>query len=64
MQRLMNYPWPGNIRELQNLLARAVVLSSGPVLRLGGGLSASRVQPPRGLGPSSLTGGNAGRVRS
>jgi formate hydrogenlyase transcriptional activator len=35
MQRLMNYPWPGNIRELQNLLARAVVLSSGPVLRLG-----------------------------
>jgi transcriptional regulator with GAF, ATPase, and Fis domain len=35
MQRLMNYSWPGNIRELQNLLARAVVLSSGPVLRLG-----------------------------
>jgi formate hydrogenlyase transcriptional activator len=34
MQRLMNYSWPGNIRELQNLLARAVVLSSGPVLRL------------------------------
>ena len=34
MQRLMNYYWPGNIRELQNLLARAVVLSSGPVLRL------------------------------
>ena len=35
MQRLMNYSWPGNIRELQNLLARAAVLSSGPVLRLG-----------------------------
>lgn len=35
MQRLMNYSWPGNIRELQNLLARAVVLSTGPVLRLG-----------------------------
>ncbi len=35
MQRLMNYYWPGNIRELQNLLARAVVLSSGPILRLG-----------------------------
>jgi len=34
MQRLMNYYWPGNIRELQNLLARAVVLSSGPVLRM------------------------------
>lgn len=35
MQRLLNYSWPGNIRELQNLLARAVVLASGPVLRLG-----------------------------
>jgi len=35
MQRLLAYSWPGNIRELQNLLARAVVLSTGPVLRLG-----------------------------
>jgi formate hydrogenlyase transcriptional activator len=35
MQRLINYDWPGNIRELQNLLARAIVLSTGSVLRLG-----------------------------
>ncbi|HXJ39952.1 MAG TPA: sigma 54-interacting transcriptional regulator, partial [Bryobacteraceae bacterium] len=35
MQRLTEYSWPGNIRELQNLLARAVVLSDGPVLRIG-----------------------------
>ena len=35
MECLMNYSWPGNIRELQNLLARAVVLTNGPVLRLG-----------------------------
>lgn len=35
MQRLMSYSWPGNIRELHNLLARAVVLATGPVLRLG-----------------------------
>jgi formate hydrogenlyase transcriptional activator len=34
MARLMSYPWPGNIRELQNVLERAVVLSSGPTLRL------------------------------
>src|SRR5579862_914745 len=34
MARLMNYPWPGNIRELQNVLERAVVLSAGPILRL------------------------------
>src|SRR5215470_8519819 len=31
---LTAYPWPGNIRELQNLMERAVVLSPGPVLRL------------------------------
>ena len=38
MERLMAYDWPGNIRELQNVLARAVVLTAGPVLRLGGEL--------------------------
>jgi len=30
---LKAHDWPGNIRELQNLIERAVVLSSGPVLR-------------------------------
>jgi formate hydrogenlyase transcriptional activator len=34
MDRLMNYPWPGNIRELQNIVERAVVLSPGPILAL------------------------------
>jgi formate hydrogenlyase transcriptional activator len=34
MARLMSYAWPGNIRELQNVMERAVVLSSGPILRL------------------------------
>jgi len=28
MQRLMLYPWPGNIRELKNVLERAVILTS------------------------------------
>jgi formate hydrogenlyase transcriptional activator len=32
MQALVRYPWPGNIRELQNFIERAVILSSGAVL--------------------------------
>jgi formate hydrogenlyase transcriptional activator len=32
MQRLMEYDWPGNIRELQNVLERACVLARGPVV--------------------------------
>jgi formate hydrogenlyase transcriptional activator len=32
MDTLVRYDWPGNIRELQNLIERAVILSSGPVL--------------------------------
>jgi formate hydrogenlyase transcriptional activator len=32
MQALTGYSWPGNIRELQNLMERAVILSPGPVL--------------------------------
>jgi formate hydrogenlyase transcriptional activator len=34
MNVLVRYQWPGNIRELQNLLERAVILSAGPVLKV------------------------------
>jgi formate hydrogenlyase transcriptional activator len=34
MEALVAYPWPGNIRELQNLVERAVILSRGEVLEL------------------------------
>jgi DNA-binding NtrC family response regulator len=32
LRRLQNHPWPGNIRELRNVLERAALLSSGSVL--------------------------------
>ena len=32
MSALVSYEWPGNIRELQNLIERAVILSQGGVL--------------------------------
>jgi formate hydrogenlyase transcriptional activator len=34
MTTLVRYHWPGNIRELQNVIERAVILSAGPVLKV------------------------------
>ncbi len=34
MTALVRYPWPGNIRELQNVIERAVILSKGPLLKV------------------------------
>jgi formate hydrogenlyase transcriptional activator len=34
MERLIAYDWPGNIRELRNVLERALIISPGPVLSL------------------------------
>jgi len=34
MDVLVAYRWPGNVREMQNLIERAVILSSGRVLRV------------------------------
>jgi formate hydrogenlyase transcriptional activator len=34
MNALCRYAWPGNIRELQNVIERAVILSPGPVLQV------------------------------
>ena len=34
MTMLVRYHWPGNIRELQNVIERAVILSTGAVLKV------------------------------
>ncbi|WP_221064189.1 sigma 54-interacting transcriptional regulator [Methylomagnum ishizawai] len=34
LKALLNYPWPGNIRELRNVIERAVILNTGPLLRI------------------------------
>lgn len=52
MARLQAHDWPGNIRELENAIERAVALGSGPVLHSGDlpsnlqyDAAAERVQP-------------------
>jgi formate hydrogenlyase transcriptional activator len=34
MNALLRYPWPGNIREMQNVIERAVILTRGSVLHV------------------------------
>jgi formate hydrogenlyase transcriptional activator len=34
MHALCRYPWPGNIRELEHVIERAVILTNGPVLKI------------------------------
>src|SRR5262249_8315884 len=33
-RQLIDYPWPGNIRELENILERAVILTTGTTLAI------------------------------
>jgi formate hydrogenlyase transcriptional activator len=34
MSSLVEYHWPGNIRELQNVIERAVIVTQGPLLKV------------------------------
>jgi formate hydrogenlyase transcriptional activator len=45
MEALIRYRWPGNIRELENVIERAVILSPGPVLRFSPRDLRSRIAP-------------------
>jgi DNA-binding NtrC family response regulator len=48
MEQLQRYAWPGNIRELQNVIERACVLASGPVVSLGETLRTTMSATPAG----------------
>ena len=51
MATLTRYDWPGNIRELQNLIERAMILTPGPVLRVPLDDLRARITPGAPAGP-------------
>jgi formate hydrogenlyase transcriptional activator len=54
MDALTRYDWPGNIRELQNLIERAVILSPGPTLEVPiAALSSRRATAANGGGATT-----------
>lgn len=57
MKLLQDYAWPGNIRELQNVIERGIVLSKGNVLQLGPDLLPIESSNPGGERESSATPG-------
>jgi formate hydrogenlyase transcriptional activator len=48
MDALRNWSWPGNIRELQNLMQRCVILTNSPVLMVPLGELRSDAKPSSG----------------
>ena len=60
MDALCRYHWPGNIRELQNVIERAVIISAGPALSVDvADLKSPKVSHPeeRAATPNSATNG-------
>src|SRR5947209_7029803 len=55
MAALCGYAWPGNVRELENAIERAVILTSGPVLRVPVSEFRGRAAPSAGGGTLEAT---------
>jgi formate hydrogenlyase transcriptional activator len=51
---MQQYSWPGNIRELQNVIERCVILADGEMLRLDSGML---MQQPQAVAPAPIATG-------
>src|SRR5207245_1857379 len=54
LKLLMEYHWPGNVRQLENIVERAVALSAGPVLDVDDIHLDQRSAPAAGAGNGFL----------
>jgi formate hydrogenlyase transcriptional activator len=54
VEKLQAYHFPGNVRELENLIERAVILSAGPTLQMDVSFTAPRQTAPEPEGPQTL----------
>jgi DNA-binding NtrC family response regulator len=59
MEALLNYPWPGNIRELENVLERTILLLDGPVIRECDLPASLKAAGPLGTGASAAIGASS-----
>ena len=61
-QQLLDYNWPGNIRELEHTMERAVILEESPLLTSprGGTENASALDGNQALPPGGVGGGLSG----
>jgi len=69
MARLSSYPWPGNIRELENVIERAVILSRGSELEVSPGLLpaaalSGSASEPEAHAQNAMVGAAIGQTRS
>ena len=54
IKKMQQYSWPGNIRELEHLLERSVIISTGPSLTLSGQLDIPGGSAPAAAADQSL----------
>jgi transcriptional regulator with PAS, ATPase and Fis domain len=60
LERFKRYSWPGNVRQLQNIVQRLVVLGADAVMTELDDAARLRAAPPRRRAPAADTGAEAG----